>query len=171
LETLRTLIQIYFKDEKKTNFKESSAKMISTYKMQDNIKSGKFNQDTYYNENLDEIEFKGLVSGKNTKETLFSVSNNRIDSKRQNIEMYTKLYFLMGGNNEGISRDNLAKCIAVSVNFSNNPEDMIKYDSPINYNEYYTAAESIIKNLARTRSDMLSPEDFINIMTSQVDLE
>lgn len=145
--------------------------MISTYKMQDNIKNGKFNEQNYYNENLDEVEFKGLVSGKNTKEELFGVTNNTIDSKRQNIETYTKLYFLMGGNNEGISRDNLARCIALSVNFSNNPEEMITKDTPINYNEYYTVAETIIKNLGRTRSDLLTPEDFINIMTAQVESE
>lgn len=135
------------------------------------MKNGKFNEQNYYNENLDEVEFKGLVSGKNTKEALFSVTNNTIDSKRQNIEMYTKLYFLMGGNNEGISRDNLARCIALSVNFNNNPEEMITKDTPINYNEYYTVAETIIKNLGRTRSDMLTPEDFINIMTAQVESE
>lgn len=132
------------------------------------MKSKVLEENKMYNINLDEKEFKDLLTAQNTKEVLFK-SNTNIDDKRENIELYTKLYYLMGGTSEGISRDNLAKAIALSVNFCNNPDEVMKSSSipSSNYNNFIEIADSIIKTLSRSKDNMLSPEDFINVMTAE----
>ena len=109
LEFIRSMLQIYSVDEKMATFKDSSLKMLSTYKMQEHMKQNTFDKTTFYNENLDVQEFTDLISGKKTKEILFT--REPINKKREDIEEYYKLYSLMGGTLEGISKENLAKCI------------------------------------------------------------
>lgn len=163
MEILRSLIQIFDKDDKKGLFKESSIRMISGYNIKQTIIQDKFKKDTYYNLNLDEPEFSDLISGKNTYEVLYT--KELVNKKRENVELYSNLYLMMGGNNDGLSRENLAKCIALSQQIIEDPSGYLNKNENPNTSNYYSIADDIIKTLGRNSNDKISPEDFINIMT------
>lgn len=163
LEILRNVIQIFDKDDKKVNFKDSSIRMISGYNIKQTIIDDKFKKDSYYNSNLDEKEFSDLVSGKNTYEVLSS--KNLVNKKRENVELFSNLYLMMGGNEDGLSRENLAKCLALSQQIIEDPTSYLTKSEVTNDSTYYSIADDIIKTLSRNNTDKISPEDFINIMT------
>jgi len=107
------------------------------------------------------------MTGKPTKEILFDENKPHIDFRRNNFETYVKLYQLVGANSTGISKEALAKAIYLSISFYSNPDTYLKSDSTINYNKYLGIAEEIIQTLGKSKTDMLTPEDFINIMTAE----
>ena len=145
------------------NFNEATIKLITNYKLNEHILENNFNPTIFYDILLEENEFCDLISGIKTKEILNL--NTNIDEKRQHIEYYTNLYTLMGGTNEGISKENLAKCFKIVFEMLDNPNDLLN-STTLNYKEYKGLAEEVIANLSRNKSELLSPEDFINIMTS-----
>ena len=140
------------------NFPKPFLKIITQYKLMDSIKKGNFKPDTYHNVIFTEEEFVNLLTGKETKELLFS-PNIDLNEKRFKIEEYNKLYELLGGNENGISKENLKKAIGevlTALNKGNKvSDDLIDQE-----------AEEIIELLGTSGTDSLSIDDFVNIMLS-----
>jgi hypothetical protein len=70
-------------------FKESTMNVITNYNLAESVKTGKFNQDSFYDELLNSDEFCNLVGGINIRNVLNTDTN--VDSKRINIEEYAKV--------------------------------------------------------------------------------
>jgi len=86
---LRSLIYFYTIRDKDVKLTDPIVKIISTEGLTDNIKSGKFQSDTYYDLNLSEEQFIDILSGKNMKNLVFSAKN--INSNRNKIEEFYKV--------------------------------------------------------------------------------
>lgn len=159
------MLQIHCVENKPKGYNSSAINMLSTYKLKDNIVKNKFDPKVYYNETLEKQEFTELLIGVNTKEALFPKDYKSVDSKRQNIELYTKLYLIFADKEDGISSTGLAKCLETADQLIE--KNNIQFEA--NSNKYLKLAEEII-SLLGTQKDRLTPEDFINIMTSEAEM-
>ena len=138
-------------------FSSSFLKIITRYQLTDAIKEGNFNPESYYKRVLSSEEFTHFITGKDIKDLVFE--NDKLNEKRFKTEEYYKLYELMGGNKEGIHKENVKKCLKIAYEALNGDSSS---DSQIIDKE----VEEIIELLSTGNNDTLSLQDFVNIMTS-----
>ena len=141
------------------NYSKIFLKFLTQYKLIDEMKEGKFNKENLHNVVFNEDEFVNFLTGKDTKELIFE-DNSDLNQKRFKIEDYAKLYELVGGNQNGINREDLKKNIEEVLKLLNQNENEDKLSQ---------IAEEQTKEvieLLGSSDDSLTPEDFMNIMTS-----
>lgn len=107
-------------------------------------------------------EFINWYTSNALKEILFQKT---IDEQKYYIEDLTKLYYSLGGNNEGISKDHIQEYLkwylkkySVDIDLTKSTTKEIKSLDPEN------EAEEIMEYLAQDK-DILTLEEFVNIMT------
>ena len=132
---------------------------MTQYKLIDEMRKGKFNKESLHNVVFNEEEFVNFLTGKDTKELIFE-DNSDLNQKRFKIEDYAKLYELIGGNQNGINKDDLKKNIEEVLKLLNQNEDEGKLSQIAE-----EQAKEVIELLG-SNEDSLTPEDFMNIMTS-----
>jgi hypothetical protein len=141
------------------NYSELFLKFITQYKIIDAMKKKQFSKDSSYNIVFNEEEFVNFITGKDNKDLLFE-DNLDLAQKRFKIDDYAKLYELIGGNNDGISKKDLKDNILTVLKSLCKEENEDKL-----YEIAEMEAEEIIELLA-SKGSGLTPEDFMNIMTS-----
>ncbi len=159
LEFIRDLLSLY-----KGNSKDNAARILSTWKiadaiMDDSIKDGK------YEHMLSKKELRRILTGKFLKEDML-FDKYALNLKKENAEEYSKLLLLLGGNEKGLSKESLTKCLATAEAFASNPKETLKGEISINADStaFKNAAEEIL-NLMGSEENFLTINDFINIMT------
>ena len=141
------------------NYSKTFLKFLTQYKLIDEMRKGKFNKESLHNVVFNEEEFVNFLTGKDTKELIFE-DNSDLNQKRFKIEDYAKLYELIGGNQNGINKDDLKKNIEEVLKLLNQNEDEGKLSQIAE-----EQAKEVIELLG-SNEDSLTPEDFMNIMTS-----
>ena len=141
------------------NYSKIFLKFLTQYKLIDEMRKGKFNKESLHNVVFNEDEFVNFLTGKDTKELIFE-DNSDLNQKRFKIEDYAKLYELIGGNQNGINKDDLKKNIEEVLKLLNQNEDEGKLSQIAE-----EQAKEVIELLG-SNEDSLTPEDFMNIMTS-----
>ena len=141
------------------NYSKIFLKFITQYKLIDEMRKGKFNKDNLHNVVFNEEEFVNFLTGKDTKDLIFD-DNSDLSQKRFKIEDYAKLYELIGGNQNGINKEDLTKNIKEVFELLNENEN----EDKLNQIAEEQAKEVI--ELLSSNGDSLTPEDFMNIMTS-----
>ena len=134
-------------------------KFITQYKLIDSLKSGNFNKDSLHNIVFNEDEFVNFITGKDTKDLLFD-DNLDLGQKRFKIDDYAKLYDLIVGN-QGIINKEVLKANILEVLKELNDGESIQEKDDLAEKE----ADEIIELLG-SNENSLTPEDFMNIMTS-----
>lgn len=163
---MRNLIQVHCV-EGKNQIPMAAIKMITTYKLYKNIENENFDNNNFYNEILSKQEYLEMENGSKTKEILFTNKDQPVSKKKENFEYFTKLFYLLADKDDGISAKGLSKALDMTY-------EMIEKGNIISIeeassNKYKSQAEEILNLLGRSSSEKLTPEDFINIMTSNVD--
>ena len=145
------------------NYSKTFLKFLTQYKLIDEMRQGKFNKENLHNVVFNEEEFVNFLTGKDSKELIFD-NNSDLNQKRFRIDDYAKLYELMDGTQNGINKDDLKKNIAEVLRLlsQNEKEDMIDIIAE-------EQAKEIIELLG-SNEDSLTPEDFMNIMTSNTEM-
>lgn len=166
LDLMRNLIQVHCV-EGKNQIPIAAIKMITTYKLYKNIENENFDNNNFYNEILSKQEYLEMENGSKTKEILFTNKDLPVSKKKENFEYFTKLFYLLADKDDGISAKGLSKAFDITY-------EMIEKGNIISIEEasstkYKSQAEEILNLLGRSSSEKLTPEDFINIMTSNVD--
>ena len=141
------------------NYSKIFLKFLTQYKLIDEMRKGKFNKESLHNVVFNEEEFVNFLTGKDTKELIFE-DNSDLNQKRFKIEDYAKLYELIGGNQNGINKDDLKKNIEEVLKLLNQNEDEGKLSQIAE-----EQAKEVIELLG-SNEESLTPEDFMNIMTS-----
>ena len=141
------------------NYSKIFLKFLTQYKLIDEMRKGKFNKESLHNVVFNEDEFVNFLTGKDTKELIFE-DNSDLNQKRFKIEDYAKLYELIGGNPNGINKDDLKKNIEEVLKLLSQNEDEGKLSQIAE-----EQAKEVIELLG-SNEDSLTPEDFMNIMTS-----
>ena len=144
-------------------YPEIFLKFITQYKLIDTLKSGNFNKDSMHNVVFNEEEFVNFVTGKNTKELLFD-DNIDLAQKRFQIDDYANLYDLIAGNQGIINRDVLKNNIKELL------EELKDGESEKDINDIADKEVDEILELLGSNEDSLTPEDFMNIMTSNTQM-
>ena len=144
-------------------YPEIFLKFITQYKLIDTLKSGNFNKDSMHNVVFNEEEFVNFVTGKNTKELLFD-DNIDLAQKRFQIDDYANLYDLIVGNQGIINRDVLKNNIKELL------EQLKDGESEKDINDIADKEVDEILELLGSNEDSLTPEDFMNIMTSNTQM-
>ena len=144
-------------------YPEIFLKFITQYKLIDTLKSGNFNKDSMHNVVFNEEEFVNFVTGKNTKELLFD-DNIDLAQKRFQIDDYANLYDLIVGNQGIINRDVLKNNIKELL------EELKDGESEKDINDIADKEVDEILELLGSNEDSLTPEDFMNIMTSNTQM-
>ena len=144
-------------------YPEIFLKFITQYKLIDTLKSGKFNKDSMHNVVFNEEEFVNFVTGKNTKELLFDDFMD-LSQKRFQIDDYANLYDLIVGNQGIINRDVLKNNIKELL------EELKDGESEKDINDIADKEVDEILELLGSNEDSLTPEDFMNIMTSNTQM-
>ena len=85
------------------------------------MRKGKFNKDNLHNVVFNEEEFVNFLTGKDTKDLIFD-DNSDLSQKRFKIEDYAKLDELIGGNQNGINKEDLTKNIKEVLELLNQNE-------------------------------------------------
>ena len=145
------------------NYSKTFLKFLTQYKLIDEMRQGKFNKENLHNVVFNEEEFVNFLTGKDSKELIFD-NNSDLNQKRFRIDDYAKLYELMDGTQNGINKNDLKKNIAEVLRLlsQNEKEDMIDIIAE-------EQAKEIIELLG-SNEDSLTPEDFMNIMTSNTEM-
>ena len=145
------------------NYSKTFLKFLTQYKLIDEMRQGKFNKENLHNVVFNEEEFVNFLTGKDSKELIFD-NNSDLNQKRFRIDDYAKLYELMDGTQNGINKNDLKKNIAEVLRLlsQNEKEDMIDIIAE-------EQAKEIIELLGSSE-DSLTPEDFMNIMTSNTEM-
>ena len=145
------------------NYSKTFLKFLTQYKLIDEMRQGKFNKENLHNVVFNEEEFVNFLTGKDSKELIFD-NNSDLNQKRFRIDDYAKLYELMDGTQNGINKSDLKKNIAEVLRLlsQNENEDMIDIIAE-------EQAKEVIELLG-SNEDSLTPEDFINIMTSNTEM-
>ena len=141
------------------NYSELFLKFITQYKLIDAIKNEKFSKDSLHNHTFTEEEFVNFITGKDTKELLFD-ENIELGQKRFKIEEYTKLYELISNDQRQINKTSLKKNISEVLKLLGDRNDDMNIDKIAE-----EQTNEIIELLA-SDGESISPEDFMNIMTS-----
>ena len=138
-------------------------KFITQYKLIEAMKNEKYNKDSLHNVVFNEEEFVNFITGKDTKDLLFD-DNMDLGQKRFKIDDYAKLYELIGGDQNGINRNELKeriKEVLMTLNKEGNGSNLDQIAEE--------EAKEVIELLG-SNEDSLTPEDFMNIMTSNTTL-
>ena len=145
------------------NYSKTFLKFLTQYKLIDEMRQGKFNKENLHNVVFNEEEFVNFLTGKDSKELIFD-NNSDLNQKRFRIDDYAKLYELMDGTQNGINKGDLKKNIAEVLRLlsQNENEDMIDIIAE-------EQAKEVIELLG-SNEDSLTPEDFMNIMTSNTEM-
>ena len=145
------------------NYSKTFLKFLTQYKLIDEMRQGKFNKEGFHNVVFNEDEFVNFLTGKDTKDLIFD-NNSDLNQKRFRIDDYAKLYELLDGNQNGINKNDLKKNIAEVLRLlsQNDNEEMINIMAE-------EQAKEIIELLG-SNEDGLTPEDFMNIMTSNTEM-
>ena len=145
------------------NYSKTFLKFLTQYKLIDEMRQGKFNKEGFHNVVFNEDEFVNFLTGKDTKDLIFD-NNSDLNQKRFRIDDYAKLYELLDGNQNGINKNDLKKNIAEVLRLlsQNDNEEMINIMAE-------EQAKEIIELLG-SNEDGLTPEDFMNIMTSSTEM-
>ena len=145
------------------NYSKTFLKFLTQYKLIDEMRQGKFNKENLHNVVFNEEEFVNFLTGKDSKELIFD-NNSDLNQKRFRIDDYAKLYELMDGTQNGINKNDLKKNIAEVLKLlsQNENEDMIEIIAE-------EQAKEVIELLG-SNEDGLTPEDFMNIMTSNTEM-
>ena len=145
------------------NYSKTFLKFLTQYKLIDEMRQGKFNKENLHNVVFNEEEFVNFLTGKDSKELIFD-NNSDLNQKRFRIDDYAKLYELMDGTQNGINKNDLKKNIAEVLRLlsQNEDENMIENIAEEQANE--------IIELLGSNEDSLTPEDFMNIMTSNTEM-
>jgi len=145
------------------NYSEIFLKFITQYKLIESMKEDKFDREYLHNRILNEEEFVNFITGKDTKELIFD-DNTDLSQKRFKIEDYAKLYELIGGNQKGISKAALQRNIQEILKLINDG------DGDEDVSDLAEKETNEIIELLSSNGNNLSPDDFINIMTSNTSL-
>ena len=129
--------------------------IILQYNLVNNIMDGKI-KNGVNPEVFTETKFKDFLSGKELKETLF---NSTLIEKKDKVELLTKLFYVLGGDSNGISKDKLAQ--AISKFYS-----MLNVDT--RNGELINKQTDEVIELLGDNGNNISLNDFINIMTSDL---
>jgi hypothetical protein len=129
--------------------------IILQYNLVNNIMDGKI-KNGVNPEVFTETKFKDFLSGKELKETLF---NSTLIEKKDKVELLTKLFYVLGGDSNGISKDKLAQ--AISKFYS-----MFNVDT--RNGELINKQTDEVIELLGDNGNNISLNDFINIMTSDL---
>ena len=132
--------------------------IILQYNLVNNIMDGKI-KNGVNPEVFTETKFKDFLSGKELKETLF---NSTLIEKKDKVELLTKLFYVLGGDSNGISKDKLAQ--AISKFYS-----MFNVDT--RNGELINNQTDEVIELLGDNGNNISLNDFINIMTSDLMFE
>ena len=145
------------------NYSKICLKFLTQYKLIEEMRQGKFNKENLHNVVFNEDEFVNFLTGKDSKELIFD-NNSELSQKRFKIDDYAKLYELIGGNQNGINKEELKKNIEEVLRLlsQNKNEEMINLMAD-------EQAKEIIELLG-SNDDSLTPEDFMNIMTSNTEM-
>ena len=145
------------------NYSKIFLKFLTQYKLIEEMRQGKFNKENLHNVVFNEDEFVNFLTGKDSKELIFD-NNSELSQKRFKIDDYAKLYELIGGNQNGINKEELKKNIEEVLRLlsQNKNEEMINLMAD-------EQAKEIIELLG-SNDDSLTPEDFMNIMTSNTEM-
>ena len=145
------------------NYSKTFLKFLTQYKLIDEMRQGKFNKENLHNVVFNEEEFVNFLTGKDSKELIFD-NNSDLNQKRFRIDDYAKLYELIDGTQNGINKSDLKKNIAEVLRLlsQNENEDMIDIIAE-------EQAKEVIELLG-SNEDSLTPEDFMNIMTSNTEM-
>lgn len=157
-EIIRNILSInYNKNNENNNI--PFYKIASSYNFANGIKDGNFNRYSYNKEIFNKQDFINFATGKNFKDLIFE--NDNINEKRFEIENYSMLYELLGGNKDGIKKNDIISCIEnayFSLNNSEIPKKQLEKE-----------IEEIMTYLS-TDEEKLSMNDFLNIMTCNTPL-
>ena len=145
------------------NYSKIFLKFLTQYKLIEEMRQGKFSKENLHNVVFNEDEFVNFLTGKDSKELIFE-NNSELSQKRFKIDDYAKLYELIGGNQNGINKEELKKNIEEVLRLlsQNQNEEMINLMAEEQTKE--------IIELLGSNDDSLTPEDFMNIMTSNTEM-
>jgi len=87
-------------------------------------------------------------------------------TNKSNVEEIISLYYLMGGDKDGISCERLNSCLATFYNIYENGDFTSEVNSS-NNRDYQYEAQQIINLLGSKSNNRLSLQDFVNLMTSE----
>lgn len=134
LVKFRGLISLFPNVELKDKVKQ----IVTNYHLPQKLLKGEIENNTI-NAKLNETDFCDLIRGCEIKTVLFE---KNLDEKRTNFEELYTLYNFMGGNGDGISKNNLSFSIAKALNLYVDPHkymsdgfnpDDVKKDYSSNY--------------------------------------
>ena len=160
LDFIRDLITLY-----KGNSKDNAARIISTWNFPNAIENDLV-KDGKYDVLLSKKELRDIITGKFLKDKLLFDSYT-LELKRKNVEEYSKLFILLGGNEKGLSKEAIKKCLATADAFSSNPKELLKGEISIDLNAFKNEAEDIFKVLGSDQ-EFITIKDFVNIMTQSM---
>ena len=141
------------------NYSKIFLKFLTQYKLIDEMKQGKFQKEKMHNVVFNEDEFVNFLTGKDAKDLIFE-DNSDLSQKRFKIEDYAKLYELIGGTPNGINKADLQKNIKDVLKL------LIKYEDEETIGQIAEEQAKEIIELLGSNEDGITPEDFMNIMTS-----
>ncbi len=157
-EIIRKILSINYNKDNEKNI--LFYKIASSYNFVNAIKDRNFNKNSYNNELFNEQDFINFVTGKNFKNLLFE--NDNINEKRFEVENYSMLYELLGGDKDGIKKEDIKSCIKEAYFALNNSE--------IPENKLEKEIDEIMNYLSTDEENKLSMNDFLNIMTCNTPL-
>lgn len=157
-EIIRKILSINYNKDNEKNI--LFYKIASSYNFVNAIKDRNFNKNSYNNELFNEQDFINFVTGKNFKNLLFE--NDNINEKRFEVENYSMLYELLGGDKDGIKKEDIKSCIE-EVYFALN-------NSKIPKKKLEKEIDEIMNYLSTDGENKLSMKDFLNIMTCNTPL-
>ena len=157
-DTIRKILSLsYDKNNKK---KIPFYKLASTYNLSNSIKEGNFNKNTFNEEIFNKKNFVDYLTGKNYKKLIFE--NDNLSEKRFQIEEYMNLYEILGGQENGIKKEDI-KSIIEEAYFNLNNVKMPK-------EQLEKEIIEIFKYLGEEGKENLSMNDFLNIVTCNTPL-
>ena len=157
-ETIRKILSLSY--DKNNKEKIPFYKLASTYNLSNSIKEGNFNKNTFNEEIFNEKNFVDYLTGKNYKNLIFE--NDNLSEKRFQIEEYMNLYEILGGQENGIKKEDI-KSIIEEAYFNLNNVKMPK-------EQLEKEIIEIFKYLGEEGNENLSMSDFLNIVTCNTPL-
>lgn len=148
-EQFRNVMSIFARE---VGLKDNVVRIIESYLVTHKKSNGQVSDESYCN----------FMSGKEMKTLIF---DKNAEEKRKRIEELSNVYVLMGGTNDGISKENLNRCISQTMFLYTEPERFKGTETE--KSKFNHEAEEIINLLGRDKADRLTFEDFINAMTSE----
>ena len=161
IEKLSFILSLYGKS---ANVTPSIQDIILRYNlpnsiMENRIKNGK-NPNSFTQET-----FAAFLSGKDVKDTLFNLNLN---DKRKKVELLTSIFYVLGGNKDGISVQNVEKSLVTFYAMLTEPENYLAgREVSGKGKEFAQKTIGEIEELLVSKDAMITLNDFINMMTSE----